>query len=368
MAVSTKTRAKRHAHVKKTWEAGMPEFKILDYTSSLLKVLAHFSTNVDSKIKRQLACDYWKAEGKDVSIVSKMSEGWFHQAGPIAYLLTKDVPLEDRDIAWLNKQYITLVDYAAQKSSKEDDAEVKVSVKPNPQDLIRAKADLLGSEIDGIIDEVMKGKTDFNVKEFLKANEVSAPVSKHLASFYIPMLKEMDAASADNDYQLSEGYSHLGKRDFKRVHEFVRGVVSSCDTVALLARTTRKPRKRKEKPAGQMVSKVKYLKEYTDLKLKSVHPEKMVGSEEVWVFNVKYRKLFQYVAQDGMQISVKGTTLQNFDPEKSGAKTIRKPEVFFKGVDSMTKRPLVKSFKEIKGVLAKATGRINEDCVIVKVF
>jgi hypothetical protein len=62
------------------------------------------------------------------------------------------------------------------------------------------------------------------------------------------------------------------------------------------------------------------------------------------------------------------TTLQNFDPEKSGAKTIRKPEEFLKSVETMSKRPLTKAFREIRGVLAKATGRINEECLIVKVF
>lgn len=369
MAVSAKTRAKRHANVKKTWEQDMPVFNPLDYTVSLLKVLGHFASSVDEKVKKSLAIEYWKKQGKDVSTINKLAEGWFLQSGPVAYLLDKGYALEDRDVAFLSKKYVELSDFAKQKEEKEaKNAAPVVVVKPNPQDAIKAKADVIGAELDGMIDAVISGKIDTNPKDFLTQNGVSAPVAKCLHSFYKPLLKELDVATSDKDYEMSEAYAHLGKREMNRLHNFVRTVVQACDTVAVLAKTTRKPRKRKEKPASVLVSKVKYLKEYADLNLKSVHPEKMIGAEEVWVFNVKYRKLFQYVAQDGMQLSVKGTTLQNFDPEKSGAKTIRKPELFFKGVESMTKRPLVKAFKEIKGVLAKATGRINEECIIVKVF
>ena len=369
MAVSAKTRAKRHANVKKTWEADMPAFKPLDYTVSMLKVLGHFSANVDEKVKKSLAIDYWKKQGKDVSAINKLAEGWFLQAGPVAYLLDSGCALDDKDVAFLAKKYVELCNFAKQKEEREaKNVPAAVVVKPNPQDAIKAKAELIGAEIDGMIDATLAGKVDTNLKEFMTQNGVSAPVAKVMQAFYKPMLKELDVATGDKDYEMSEAYSHLGKREMKRLHDFVRSVVQACDTVAVIAKTTRKPRKRKEKPASVLVAKVKYLKEYTDLKLKSVHPEKMVGAEEVWVFNVKYRKLFQYVAQDGMQLSVKGTTLQNFDPEKSGAKTIRKPEEFFKGVDGMTKRPLTKAFKEIRGVLAKATGRINEECIIVKVF
>lgn len=369
MAVSAKTRAKRHANVKKTWEVDMPAFNPLDYKVSLLKVLGYFAANVDEKVKKSLAIEYWKAKGKDVTMVNKLAEGWFVQAGPVAYLLSKGNALDDKDEMFLAKKFVELHEFAKQKAEKEaKNAPAVVVAKLNPQDAVKAKAEVVGAELDGLIDAAINGKVDTNVKDFLTQNGVSTPVAKCLHGFYKPMLKELDIATGDNDYEMSEAYSHLGKREMKRLHTFVREIVQACDTVAILAKTTRKPRKRKEKPASVLVSKVKYLKEFTDLKLKSVHPEKMVGAEEVWVFNVKYRKLFQYVAQDGLQISVKGTTLQNFDPEKSGAKTIRKPEVFFKGVESLTKRPLTKMFKDIRGVLAKATGRINEECIIVKVF
>jgi len=215
-----------------------------------------------------------------------------------------------------------------QSKTTERERETRNIGKPNPQEAIRTHANKLGSEIDAAIDEVSVGKSNFDVKDFLIKSQVSAPVAKQLIEFYKPLYKELQIATGDNDYQMSEGYLHLGKRNMKRLIEFVQ----------------------------------------SELKMKSIFPEKVVGATECWVFNVKYRKLFQYVAQDGMMLTWKGTTLQNFDPEKSGAKTIRNPGVFFKNIESMTKRPLVKAFNDIKSVLAKATGRISEDVIIVKVF
>ena len=367
MAVSAKTRAKRHANVKKTWEQDMPTFNPLDYKVSMIKVFGHFTTNVDEKVKKSLAVEYWKGKGLDVSEVAKLAEGWFLQAGPVAYLLSKGYALDNKDEAFLTKRFVELNDFAKQKAAKEVGNAPVIVIKPNPQDAIRARAAVVGSEIDGIIDEIITKKVDLNAKEFLTKNGVSAPVAKCLQTFYKPLLKELELAAGDKDYEMSEAYTHLGKREMNRLTAFVRALVQACDTVAVLAKTTRKPRKRKEKPAGVLVAKVKYLKEYADLKLKSAPPEKMIGAEEVWVFNVKYRKLFQYVAQDGMTLSVKGTTLQNFDPEKSGAKTIRKPETLSPLI-GLSKRPWKKMFVDVKSVKAKATGRLNEECLILAVF
>ncbi len=113
---------------------------------------------------------------------------------------------------------------------------------------------------------------------------------------------------------------------------------------------------------------VKYLKEYPSLKLKSVTPDKIVNSTEVWVFNVKVRRLFKYTALDGTKLSVRGTTIINVNPEKSGGKILRKPEAQLEGVWDMTSRPLNKLYTAIRARASKAVGRMNEDSVILKCF
>ena len=63
-----------------------------------------------------------------------------------------------------------------------------------------------------------------------------------------------------------------------------------------------------------------------------------------------------------------GATIINIDQEKSGGKIIRKPETMLKGLQDMTSRPINKLYNDIRGTESRATGRLNEDTLIVKCF
>lgn len=369
MAVSAKTLAKRHARVSTGWRADVPKFNIMDYRLSMMHILRFFAADVEGKEKQALAIKFWAEQKKNVTGLALLSDGWFCQAGPLAYLIDAGISLESRDIQFLEQKYQDLMKKVV-KVVKEEPEKVAKSIKVPKEDLTLEAARKIGAEIDGHIEIAFtkKGKYDFDVKSFLSKSQVQPAVLKVVATFYKGTLEELLNAGDDGEYQFNEGYSYLGKVGLKRMIDFFKNILSACENVALMVKTTRKPRARKEKPAAVLVSKMKYLKEDADLKLKSITPAKIVGASEVWVFNTKYRKLFQYVAQDGMTLSVKGTTILNFDPAKSGAKTIRKPDVFFSGLDSATKRSMKKLFDDIKSVLAKATGRVNEEIIILKAF
>jgi hypothetical protein len=107
------------------------------------------------------------------------------------------------------------------------------------------------------------------------------------------------------------------------------------------------------------------MKESSELGIKSVIPEKIIGSSEVWVFNTKYKKLQVYRSVGAL--GIKGTSILNYDVATSGSKTLRKPELV-KGYADMTKRNLAQEFKNLKTKEAAVNGRINEDCVILRVF
>lgn len=369
MAVSAKTRAKRHAKIKQGWEVGVPHWNPMDYTLSMMKTCNYFASEVEGKIKQELAINYWVSQQKDVTGFNKLSDGWFTQAGILAYLASNDIQLGESDESKLSSKYTQLATMVQSKEARAESEGTKPAVKPerNPQDAIRERAAKLGAEIDHEIDLLCTTKSsDFDTKEFLTKNEISAPVAKQIGSYYHDLSKELKSVASDE--QLEEAYSYLGKRQLKKMIDFVDGIISACNNIAIVAKTTRKPRQRKEKPASVIAAKVKYSQSSSDYNLKSVHPANVVGADEVWLFNTRLRKLFKYVAQDGMTLSWKGTTLQNFDPEKSGGKTIRKPSEFFAGFHSMTKRPLTKLFNDVRSVLASVNGRCSEDILILKVF
>ena len=110
-----------------------------------------------------------------------------------------------------------------------------------------------------------------------------------------------------------------------------------------------------------------YCPEDKTYKLKSVNPRDIIGSLQLWVFNVKTRKLGVYHANDAGGLTVKGSTLQNFSETKSIQKTVRKPEELIPEVVSGGKVFLRNVIMNIRAVESLMNGRLNKDTVLLKI-
>jgi hypothetical protein len=75
-----------------------------------------------------------------------------------------------------------------------------------------------------------------------------------------------------------------------------------------------------------------------------------------------------YYADDHETIQVKGTTLQNFNPNTSVQKTVRKPQEILPVWKKVTKSKIKNNFGNINAVETKMNGRMNEDTIILKTF
>ena len=231
----------------------------------------------------------------------------------------------------------------------------------------------------------------FNFKKHFQALNVTQAHARKIKSFYenelddfkalekmpsADKLKKMSEHDQDMWEQLKEGYSHLTKADIKKFTIAIGELMTALDFVIETAKATRRPRKAKPKSATKLVEKLKYLKIDDKNKLASINPEDIIGASELWVFNVKTRKLGKYVAANidptgskrpGSGLSVKGTTIQGFNEEESIQKTLRKPEEQLKEFKDAGKVKLRKFLEEIKAVDIKLNGRINIDTVLLKV-
>ncbi len=92
----------------------------------------------------------------------------------------------------------------------------------------------------------------------------------------------------------------------------------------------------------------------------------MVGASQVWVYNSKYKKLAVYRTDSALGIQVKGTTLQNYDPELCEQKVVRRPEAFLPIVLQATKIQLRKIMENLTTKGSDVNGRINEECIILR--
>jgi len=343
-----------------------PTLNPLDYTASLMRALNYYNSAFDNKDKRKWFMSY---VGKNTKEFDSLSDFEFRSVGTLIRMKQRGQPLQTKDEEFIDARIEEL-----RRLAKEDKTYSSIKGEPKVkeekpvvsiQDRIADAASTHIGEINGLIDEFVMNDVDIDVGAYLKANEVSPQVSKLIPKAFASTILELEEALEGSDKQLVEGYSHIKKVKLKRLIAQLKSIEDACQQQVVTAKAARKPRARKEKPASVLAAKVKFLKEFAELKLTSEKPEKIVGASEVWIYNTKYKKLQVYRSLGAL--SIKGTTILNYDVATSGAKTMRKPELVT-GYATMTKRTLAGEFKALKTKEAAVNGRINEECIILKVF
>ena len=368
--MTAKRKAKAHALLasQKEVKSNEPQLDAGNYNLSIGQALQWYTEHSTEKQRRKYALEHFAKQKllKEVFAINKASDSEIRILGILCRLVDREQPLSDEHKAKIDSDVAILVGKYPHVKEK------KVAEKPtnviNIQERIDEKAKLIASEIDGAIDEfvITKGESQFSTRSYLLAKEVSAPIAKRIGEFYVKTYNELADAINGEDEQLVEGYSNFTKKQLKAFHKFVGELISDCEQMVQTAKVSRAPRKRKAVSPSKVVSKIKYMKEFTELNLKSCKPEDILSATELWVYNTKYRKLQTYKADFGL-LGVKGTTIVGFSVKDSQSMTLRKPEEFFKGL-SIGKRALNAAIKKIKTKPTTPNGRINAECVLLGAF
>jgi len=348
-----------------------------NYMRDLISALNYYNSNHDDKDKKKWLISHLAKTDKKLAVeLLKVDEYHFRYAGILARLMDGGSELQEKEANYFNERLVKLKEQVGSRQKSQDKLDKKTAdalAAAAPSNVIsiqqrmEEKARELASEIDGAIDDfLINKKNDFSTKNYLLANLVAAPIAKRIGEMYIDTAAELREAIEGTDPQLVEGYSHFTKRELKKFAEFVDGIISDCNQQVQTAKANRAPRKRKEKPASVQVARMKYLKEFAELNLKSVKPEGIINSTEVWVYNTKYRRVGVYKADNGV-LAVKGTTVLGFSVTESKQFTLRKPADFFKGL-TIGKRPLNAKMKTLTTKSAVPNGRINEETIILGAF
>jgi hypothetical protein len=286
--------------------------------------------------------------------------------GAIARMVNNgaDIPAETLD--WAHKRILDTLAYApvVKKSEKLQTPVISLA------DRVREHTSSIIGDMEEELDRFFMNdySSDFKPYDYMKKNDIKAVYASKIASFYEPLKHELQEALTGKDTQLKEGYSRLSKPQLRKYLEFVSTIISDAESIAQVKKATRKPRKPKEKSATQITSKMKYLKESIPYKIASIDPTKIIKAQTLIIFNSKYKKLGVYVAADSSGLSVKGTTIINYDTEKSISKTLRKPEDVLPSVLNNGKLAFNKTFNGIKTAPSALNGRINEDTILVRIL
>lgn len=349
-----------------------PTINPLTYGIDLMRALNYYNAAYDNKDKRKWTMAY---VGKaNIGDFDNLPDWQFSSVGTIIRMKMRDVFLEPKELEFIDTKLAELrelsaaggaVTSALKGGPKEKVDKPVVSI----QDRIAENASTHIAEINAMFDEFIMNDTEVDVASYLQSNDVSPAVSKLIPAAFVRSINEIKEAIKGEDPQLVEGYSFLKKVKLRKLLKAYESIADACNQQVVIAKSIKKPTVRavKEKPASVIANKVKFMREAPDLGLKSVQPANIVGASEVWIYNTKYKKLQVYRAFGDGKLSIKGTTVLNYEVATSDCKTIRKPETLKSYVD-MTKKTLAMAYKALTTKESVVNGRINEDCIILKVF
>lgn len=276
----------------------------------------------------------------------------------------KGMPLRQRHIEYLDKTILEVIERS--KGDPHEDAIAtpeQVVNRPTIQDRLSEKTSELIGDLEGKYDDMEAVKF---YDWFVANNVVQSQLGKY-ETLYTKRKEELELAQSKKDDQLKEGYSHLKAADFKKHINWINDLLAAIEQYRGVKKAAKKARVKKAPSKEKVVAKLKYAKEDKGLKVVSINPADIVGATELWVFNIKTRKLGKYVAASYHTLSVKGTGITGYDEDKSVAKTLRKPEEQLKEFAKAGKVALRTYIKDIKAVEVKLNGRINTDTLLLRV-
>ena len=284
----------------------------------------------------------------------------------------RGMPLRDRHVEYILdavKRVLTL------KADNDEDFEATPEVKkpevyiPTIQDRMNevAKKHILYFEM--LEDALYTGETiDPKAYEYLTKNNVPQVLIGKISAVFEPRCAEVREARTTKDEDLKDAYSYMKAADYKRYDAFYDKLFADLTAYNQTKKATKKAAVRKPPQKEKLVRGLKYLKQDAGMKLVSINPVDIVGAEQLWVYNVKNRKLGKYVAEDqGGVLGVKGTSITGFSETKSTQKTLRKPEEQIKAFLASNKVELRKFLENIKTTEIALNGRINADTILLKI-
>ena len=210
------------------------------------------------------------------------------------------------------------------------------------------------------IDSIIQGEeyVPINMTKLLGESEMSAKGCELILQCLHKETIDFEMVQSGKDEQLTEAYNFVGKRQMSKVIKSIRDWICDVEKYRQSIKKT-KVRVKKTRPAGVQVQNLKYDKDNSN-----ISPVKIPGSIDTIIFNSKTRKLQVYKAVGRQGLSVKGTSIKDFDDVKSYQFTVRKTAIHaFVGKDP---KWIEKNMSD-KVKRTKVNGRVNEHCRIVYV-
>ncbi len=254
--------------------------------------------------------------------------------------------------------------------------------KPSIQDRMRRRMMYIIGDIDDAFENVWARNEDpkkFKAYHYFLANDIPGAFMKmikpHIDTYIDEQskglkyrdIKPKDRTDEQQDYV--ESFDSYSKVEMKQHIAWWERVYKDCELWEANKKKQRKPRKYKPPSKEKMAAKVKYKAEDKDLKLVSELPINLPGCTAVVVFNTKNRKLGIYEATHKHHgLTLKGTTLLNYDLNTGLQKTVRKPQEVLEKLNTGGLQAIKNTFNALSTTETKLNGRLNKETILLRIF
>jgi len=347
---------------------------------AFLRSLNWYNYSFGRKEAKEFFIDYLKSVGRskdEIELAKSIPDTKIPaQFGWIARMMCVGFKPDDKTKEFFTQTYKRLIALTKKNQVKEPIEQIEESTdvgvvvpKATIQERISDKAREEAGELEGLIDDFVASgcKMQFDLDSYVKSKKLSSVVLNKICDIFVNQSKRLQDDIASNDPQVKEGYSNFTRAELRKLKDFIDGIVAATNKGAVDSKPVRKARKKKEKPAAVLASKALYLIEDKETGLKSIHPEKIIGASQVWVYNVKTRTLGVYFSNDARGLTIKGTTILNFKEDISIGKKLRKPKETLDDLMNFGKVKLKQLLVNLSTKEAPLTGRLNSDTIIAKV-
>ena len=339
-----------------------PDFTQKD-VCGFVRALNWYSNIKSYKDSKLYTISYLKQNKYDSKVINKISTATEWDVKNLGYVLrmvSRGYQASLEQLSWIDSRITELS--KPKPVVQIVDVDKPVKPKDSIQDKVYNQCTVFINEIEDKIDA-----RDYSLKvyEYLTTQACKSIHVKQIIEHFKPLSLEVKEAMLGEDEQLIEGYSNYTKTEIKKLSQFLQLIISDCNGFTSNSKVTKTPRKKKIVPISKKVLKLNYKKEDPEYKIVSIKPESIIGCQNLWVFNTKTRKLGVYVASDESGLSVKGSTIENYNVELSITKTVRKPLDVIPNVIKGKKTVLKKIMSDINSVQTLLNGRINGDVVLL---
>jgi len=340
----------------------------------LVHAFQWYNHHKDSKDARKYLIEYLSKNNQITDLqkqaVPSLNLSWNIVDGWLARCLSRGAWIPDTSFATFEERMHAFRDRLDKIVTEKNltTAVVDTSNVISIQDRVQSKVDYFVMELEGKFDDVWHKQDgeEFIPYTWMVENEVKPMHASKIAEYFRQRAKDWIAIIESKDEYVKESYPRP-RKEMIEAAKFFTAITTDAEKLASNKNAARKPRKKKPVSFDKKVARLKFKKDDTENKLVSIDPVKIMGSQQLWVYNIKTRRLGVYSAKDAAGLSVKGSSIENYKYSESISKKLRKPKEVLARVLEGGKVVLRKVMGEINSKPSELNGRINKDTILLRV-